>query len=78
MYIQQFVMIRCFRPGLTPRLSILGDKLTQADAENEALRSALALLGDFVKDTNYEGPIQLITGSPTALSHFFNFSQHTT
>ena len=58
--------------------SILGDKLTQADAENEALRSALALLGDFVKDTNYEGPIQLITGTPTALSHFINFSQHAT
>ena len=57
---------------------LLGEKLTQADAEVEALRSALTLLGDFAQETNYEGPVQLITGSPTALSHFINFSQHAT
>ena len=57
---------------------LLGDKLTQADAEIEALRSALALLGDFAKETNYEGPVEMITGSPTALSRFLDFSQHPT
>jgi len=41
---------------------ILGEKLTQADIEVEALRPARTL-GDFVKENGYSGSVQLITGS---------------
>jgi hypothetical protein len=39
---------------------MLGEQLTQADIEFEAVQPALLLLGDFVKETNYTGPVQLI------------------
>jgi hypothetical protein len=58
---------------------ILGERLTQADVEAEALRPALTLLGDFAKETNYKGPaVQVITGSPTAPRLFLDFTQHAT
>ncbi len=56
--------------------SVVGEKMTQDDGEMEVLRSALLLLSDFVKEADYKGPIQLITGSATALFRFLNFSQH--
>ena len=55
---------------------ILGEKLTRTDIEVEALRPALKLLRDFANDTKYIGPVQLITGSHTALNLFLNFSPH--
>jgi len=58
--------------------SVLGDKRTQEDSEVEAFRSALLLLGDFVKENDYKGPVLLVTGSATALHRFLNFSQHDT
>ena len=54
----------------------LGEKVTQADVEVEALCPALRLLGDYVIQTNYSGPVELITGSPTAPGLCLNFSQH--
>jgi hypothetical protein len=54
----------------------LGDKKTQTDYEIEALHPALTLLGDFVKETEYKGPVQIITGSPTAPRRFLDFTQH--
>jgi hypothetical protein len=57
---------------------LLGEELTQVDIEVEALRPALALLGDFAKETNYEGPVQLNTESPTAPRLLLDFSQHAT
>lgn len=57
---------------------VLGEKLTQADIEAEALRPALLLLGDFANEAYYSGTVQLITGSPIAPKAFLNFSQHAT
>ena len=59
-------------------VSILGEKLTQADIEVEALRPALNLLRDFANETKYTGPIQVITGSPSAPGKFLDFSPHPT
>jgi hypothetical protein len=56
----------------------LGVKLTQTDIEVEALRPALLLLRDFIEDTNYTGPVHLITGSPTAPHLFLDFTQPST
>jgi hypothetical protein len=56
----------------------LGVKLTQTDIEVEALRPALLLLRDFIEDTNYAGPVHLITGSPTAPCLFLDFTQPST
>jgi hypothetical protein len=55
----------------------LGKKVTQADVDVEALRPALRLLGNFAVQTNYSGPVELITGSSTAPSLCLDFSQHT-
>ena len=44
----------------------LGEKLTQADIEVEVPRPTLKLPGDFIKETAYAGPVQIITGSPAA------------
>src|SRR6266446_1000561 len=55
---------------------VLGDKRTQDDSEVEALRSALLLISDFVKETGCKGPVRLISGSAPALHRFLNFSQH--
>ena len=57
-------------------VSILGEKMTQNDSETEALRPALALLADFADETNYTGPVQIVTGSPTASQRFLDFTQH--
>jgi hypothetical protein len=57
---------------------ILGEKLTQADTEVEALRPGLTLLEDFVGETNYKGPVQIITGSPSGPHLFLDFTQHAT
>jgi hypothetical protein len=57
---------------------ILGEKLTQADIEIEALHPGLTLLEDFVKETNYKGPVQIITGSPSAPRLFLDLTQHAT
>src|SRR6267154_407841 len=56
----------------------LGEKLTRADIEAEMLRPVLRLLADFVTETNYTGPVQMITGSPSAPHSFLNFKQHAT
>ena len=55
---------------------LIGEKLTQTDIEVEAIHPALQLLGDFVKESDYSGPVQMITSSPTAVRLFLNFSQH--
>jgi hypothetical protein len=57
---------------------VLGERLTQTDIEVEALRPALLLLSDFASETHYTGPVQLITGSPTAPQSFLKFTQHAT
>ena len=57
---------------------ILGEKLTQTDIEVEVLCPALLLLGDFAKESDYTGPMQIITRSPTAPHSFLNFTQHAT
>ena len=54
----------------------LGEKVTQGDVEVEALRPALRLLGDFANGADYLGPVQIISGSHTALHLFLDFSQH--
>ena len=54
----------------------LGEKVTQADVEIEALRPALRLLGNFTIQTNYSGPVELITGSPTAPSLIRKMTRH--
>jgi hypothetical protein len=56
----------------------LGKKLTQADIKVEALRPGLLLLEDFIRGTKYNGPVQIITGSPSAPHLSLNFSQHAT
>jgi hypothetical protein len=56
----------------------LGEKVTQADVEAEALRPALRLLGDFANGTDYSGPVLIISGSHTAPRLFLDVSQHAT
>jgi hypothetical protein len=56
----------------------LGKKLTQTDIEVKALHPALKLLRDFASETKYTGPVQLITGSPSVLHLFLDFSPHAT
>jgi hypothetical protein len=57
---------------------VLGEKVTQADIEAEALRPALTLLRDFTNETGYKGPVQITTSSPSAPQLFLNFTQHAT
>ena len=57
---------------------VLGEKLTYADIEVKALHPALNLLRDFVNETKYTGPIQIITGSHTAPGKFLDFSPNAT
>ena len=58
--------------------NVLGEKLTQIDIEVAALQPALKLLRDFTNETKYTGPVQVITGSPTAPGLFLDFSPHDT
>jgi hypothetical protein len=57
---------------------ILGEKLTQVDIDLETMLPALLLLGDFARETNHTGVVQLITGSPSTPHQVFNFKQHAT
>jgi hypothetical protein len=56
----------------------LGEYLTQADIDLETVQSALTLLEDFVRETNFTGPIHLITRLPTVPHQIFGFGQHAT